>query len=103
MWAPRGRLASIPPMDRTTRLLVLVSAVLTALLLVAAPAAATEGGGGGAGDGEREKIELPSQPRDQVGLIIIIMLGAGALLALDNARRQLKGERKQASGEWRWR
>lgn len=102
MWAPRGRLASIPPMDRTTRLLVLVSAVLTALLLVAAPAAATEGGGG-AGDGEREKIELPSQPRDQVGLIIIIMLGAGALLALDNARRQLKGERKQASGEWRWR
>lgn len=102
MWVALRLLASIRPMDRTTRLLVLVSALLAAFLLMVAPAGATEGGGG-AGEGEREKIELPSEPRDQVGLIIIIMLGAGALLALDNARRQLKGERKEASGEWRWR
>ena len=36
-------------------------------------------------------------------LTLLGLLGLGALFALDNARRQLKGERKQASGEFRWR
>lgn len=91
-------------MDLRTRFVVLLSAVVTALFLFVAPVAATEGGGGGAGGGEeREKIELPSDPHDQVGLVIIIVTVIGGLLALDNARRQLKGERRQASGEWRWR
>lgn len=59
---------------------------------------------GGAGEeGEREKIELPSSPRDQVGLILIVAMIVGGLLALWNARKQLQGERKQATGEWRWR
>ncbi|MDX1658459.1 MAG: hypothetical protein R3343_06535 [Nitriliruptorales bacterium] len=89
-----------------TRAAVLLSALAVAVLLSLSPALATESGdgsGGGGGGEEREKIELPSSPRDQVGLVLIVLMGLGGLLAADNMRRQLKGERKQATGEWRWR
>ena len=100
-----------------TRVTMLLSALAVAFLLLLSPAAATEAGGGegggaettqteegGGGEGdERNKIQLAETPSEWVGIVLIIFLGLGVLLALDNARRQLKGERKQATGEWRWR
>lgn len=53
-----------------------------------------------AGDG---RIQVAETPRDQLGLLILGALVAGGGLAVVNARRQLKGERPQASGEFRWR
>lgn len=81
------------------RVLVGLLATVAALTLLAGPALATEGGG----HGEREKITMPESERDRVGLILLGLTGLGALLALENARRQLKGERDQATGKWRWR
>lgn len=73
---------------------------------VDAEAGADEGGegeAGGAGGEESDKIQLPSTERDRVGLILIVLMLVGGGLAVWNARKQLKGEREQASGEWRWR
>lgn len=87
-------------MDRIPRTLaraVVLSATVLLSVLLAAPAWAAEGGG------ESEKIQLPSTPRDRVGMILIGAMLLAAALALWNARKQLRGDRKQASGEFRWR
>ncbi len=86
-------------MDTLRKLTVVISAAVLVLAVAVGPAAATEAGG----EEGPQKIELPDRQHDFVGLFIIGALGLGALAALDNARRQLKGERKQASGEFRWR
>jgi hypothetical protein len=83
-------------------LTLLLSTVVLVLAVAMGPAAAVEGGGGGGEDGPT-KIELPDRPRDQVGLVLLGLLVGGGLLAFVNARKQLRGERKQASGEFRWR
>jgi uncharacterized membrane protein YdbT with pleckstrin-like domain len=49
------------------------------------------------------KIALAETPRDRIGLIMIAALLAAGFFAATNARRQLKGERPQATGEFRWR
>jgi hypothetical protein len=49
------------------------------------------------------KIALAETPRDRIGLIMLGALLVGGWLAASNARRQLKGERPQATGEFRWR
>jgi hypothetical protein len=54
-------------------------------------------------DDENGKIALAETPRDRIGLILLGALLAGGWFASTNARRQLKGERPQASGEFRWR
>lgn len=85
-------------MNRTsrtvTRSLTLLGTILVGLFL-AVPAWAAEGGG--------EKIQLPSTPRDRVGVFLIGFMVIAGLLGLWNARKQLRGDRKQASGEFRWR
>ena len=85
-------------MDRiprtVTRTVTLLGTVVVGLLL-AVPAWAAETGGG--------KIQLPSTPRDRVGIFLIGFMVLAGLLGLWNARKQLRGERKQASGEFRWR
>lgn len=50
-----------------------------------------------------ERIPIAETPRDRIGLILLgaLVLGGGA--AAVNARRQFKGERPQATGEFRWR
>jgi hypothetical protein len=77
------------------RLLVLTATILLSMLLTVGPAAATEG--------EQIKTSLPQTQHDRVGLIILAITALAALGGLANARRQLKGERDQASGEFRWR
>lgn len=53
--------------------------------------------------GEGDRIPIADTPRARIGLILFgaLLLAGGAAAA--NARRQLKGERPQASGEFRWR
>ncbi|MFO7960701.1 MAG: hypothetical protein R6U94_07135, partial [Nitriliruptoraceae bacterium] len=46
---------------------------------------------------------LAETPRDRVGLLLLAALFVGGGLAVANGRRQMKGERPQASGEFRWR
>ena len=49
------------------------------------------------------KLQIAETPRQQVGLILLGFLVVAGGLAMLNARRQLKGERPAASGEFRWR
>lgn len=88
-------------MKTLQKLTVVIGAAVLILAIAMGPATATEAGGGG--EEGPQKIELPSSARDQVGLILFAVLGAGGVLALVNARKQLRGERKQASGDFRWR
>lgn len=78
---------------------VVTVAVLAGLLVLAVvvdPALAAE-------SGEQEKFELARNVREWVGVFMLGVLVVAVLLAIDNARRQLKGERDQASGRFRWR
>jgi NhaP-type Na+/H+ or K+/H+ antiporter len=75
---------------------VLLSLVLTvAVGLVAAPSAlAAE---------ERERVQLIERPRDAFALLLYGTLGLITLAGIATLRRQLKGEREQSDGEFRWR
>jgi hypothetical protein len=97
-------------MDALRKLTLLAAATLVALLLVAGPVTAVEESpdgesmespGGHGDDGGR--IEIAETPRDRLGLLLLGSLVAASGLAFANGRRQLKGERPQASGEFRWR
>jgi hypothetical protein len=92
-------------METTKKLTLVLSAALLALVLAIGPAAAAENGGGGEGGdhGGGGKIQLAQNQHEFVGLILIGLLVIGGGAALVNARKQLRGERKQATGEWRWR
>jgi hypothetical protein len=103
-------------MDALKKMLLLVGVALLALTLVAGPVAAQEepavddaavedddGIVGEHGEAEGGKIQLAETPRDQVGLLLLTALLVGGGLAFVNARRQLRGERPTATGEFRWR
>jgi hypothetical protein len=108
-------------MDALKKMLLLVGAALLALTLVAGPALAAEDpaggeeapaeGGGGEedeivgehGEAEGGKIQLVGSPRDAIALVFLGALLVGGGLAFANGRRQLRGERPAASGEFRWR
>lgn len=104
------RLASAA-MNAIRILSLLVSAALTVLVLGAGPAVAeqlavedgTEEVESDAGEDEGHRIPIAETPRDRVGLLLLAALVAGGGLAWVQARRQLKGEHDQASGEFRWR
>jgi hypothetical protein len=99
------------------RLSRLVAATAIALSLSAAPAFAADEPGGedpaveeagpdgaeGAAEDEGGRIQLAETPRDRVGLMVLGFLGAITVGAALTMNRQLKGERPQASGEFRWR
>lgn len=84
------------------KITLLVGIVAMLLTLAVGPAFATESTPEGGGE-DTGKIELPKTEHDRVGLIILGFVGLGAVGALANARKQLKGERDQATGQWRWR
>jgi hypothetical protein len=93
------------PMDALRKLTLLVGAITVALLLFAGPALAVEDDAteAPATQDEGGRIEIAETPRDRLGLILLGVLVAAGGLALANGRRQLKGDRPQASGEFRWR
>jgi hypothetical protein len=93
-------------MDTLRKLTLLVSAAMLAMALTAGPAFAVEDGADDATTTQEDddgRVALADSPRDRVGLLLLGALFAAAGLGFVNARRQLKGERSQASGEFRWR
>lgn len=94
-------------MNASTRLGLLACVALLALTLLAVPALAVDDPGDGTVvetvEEEGGRRALADNPRDRVGLLLLTALVVGGGLALANGRRQLKGERPQASGEFRWR
>lgn len=81
-------------------LLLAVATALALAVLAVGPALATEAEP--AGD-ENGKVSLPSDPHDQLGLILLGLTGVAVVLALGNAAKQLRGQRPQADGRIRWR
>jgi hypothetical protein len=86
----------------------LLAALMTAVLAVGliVPAVADDGASPAAAVlavGEHERRPIAPTQRDQLGLILygfmlLVVAAGGATL-----RRQLKGERPQTDGEFRWR
>ena len=103
-------------MNAIRKLSLLIGVGLLALTLVAGPAFAdtdatlllaaeeTEAPAEEApAEEEGGRIELVDGPRDILALLLLAVLIAGGVFGLRNARRQLSGDRPQASGEFRWR
>ena len=82
-------------------------AAATLLLGFAVPAAAADDASAevavtlAVGDHERRPI-APTQ-RDQLGLVLYGFMAVVTLAGIATMRRQLKGERPQTDGEFRWR
>lgn len=104
-------------MDAFTKLLMTAAAACACLLLLAGPVTAAEEPAGdapaddpaaeqvdeGGEEADGERIPIAETPRDRIGLILLAALLVGTGAAVANGRRQLKGERPQATGEFRWR
>ena len=111
MSGTRAGAATLRAMNVTSKILRSSAAALAAIFLVAGPVSAAEeapaetGEEAPAEEGAEEggKIQIAETPRQQLGLVFLGALLVGGGLALANARRQLKGERPQATGEFRWR
>ena len=52
---------------------------------------------------ERERRPIAPTQRDQLGLVLYLLMGVGTVVGVATMRRQLKGERPQTDGEFRWR
>lgn len=50
-----------------------------------------------------ERTPLVENQRDALGLVLLTFLVVGSGAAFANSRRQMKGDRPKASGEFRWR
>jgi hypothetical protein len=108
-----GLAAKLRRMNAPRKLALVVCAAITALSLMAGPASGADSAAPSpaqlaaeeppAADDDDHRISLVDTPRDRFGLLMLAVLFVGGGLALINARRQLRGERDQASGEFRWR
>ncbi len=93
-------------MDAFRKLTTTVAAAAVLAMAVAVgPVAAVEEEPAPAPTAEDEggRIVLVDEPRDIFALLLFGGLLAAGGVGLANARRQLKGERPQATGEFRWR
>jgi p-aminobenzoyl-glutamate transporter AbgT len=77
------------------RVMLLVVAMVAVMALAVGPvyAAATD----------HERTPLVENQRDALGLVLLTFFVVAGGAAYANSRRQMKGERPQASGEFRWR
>jgi len=90
---------------------LLIGSLALALFLALAPGAALAEVGADAGAGgtvllaaeERERRPIAPTQRDQLGLVLYVLMGVGVVVGVATMRRQLKGERPQTDGEFRWR
>lgn len=86
------------------KLTTTAAAALLATALSAGPVLAVEDEPAPApAEDEGGRIVLVEEPRDVFALLMWGGLLAAGALGVVNARRQLKGERPQATGEFRWR
>ncbi len=79
--------------------------VLAASLLLA-PTVATAAPGDAvviAAGEEHTRRPLAESPRDQLALVLYGLLALATVLGFGTLRRQLRGEREQSDGEFRWR
>lgn len=95
-------------MDAFKKLSLVAVAAVAMFLFAVGPVSAAEeeapaDGTEAPAEEEARKPALADTPRDRVGLILLGLLALAGVLGLANARRQLKGERPQATGEFRWR
>ena len=105
--------AKLRAMNVPRRLALIATAAIAAVSLLAGPAVADDTAlaapvdlavedAPATGDDDH-RISMVDTPRDRFGLLLLGALFLGGGLAVINARRQLKGERGQATGEFRWR
>jgi hypothetical protein len=52
---------------------------------------------------ERERRPIAPTPRSQLGLVLYGLMAIAVVVGFGTMRRQLKGERPQTDGEFRWR
>lgn len=95
-------------MDATSKLARTAVAATLSLTFAAAPATATAApvplaAAQDAGEEGGGKIQMAETPRDRVGLILLVALGAMGAGAAVTMSRQMRGTRPQADGEFRWR
>jgi len=106
------------PMDtyratpRTLPFLLGAIALALVLLLALAPATtalASPTAGGDHGESlvlaaeERDRRPIAPTQRDQLGLLLYALMGISVVVGVATMRRQLKGDRPQTDGEFRWR
>lgn len=80
----------------TKRSLTLFATTVLVLVSTALPALATEA------PDEKSQLIMRS-PHHIVGSFILLAVSVFVVLAIANAVRQLRGERRQADGRFRWR
>jgi hypothetical protein len=99
-------------METSTRLvirplIVVLAALVAALLITGSPAAAAvddaAAGTTVMAVGEHERRPIAPTQRDQLGLVLYGFMAFLVLAGVATMRRQLKGERPQTDGEFRWR
>jgi hypothetical protein len=116
-WAARFA-AMLRAMNAPRRITLIITTAVAAFALMAVPALADADSGASAvlavedapvdeqepaANDDDHRIGLVDTPRDRFGLLLLGVLVIGGGAAVINARRQLKGEREQATGEFRWR
>ena len=80
----------------TTRSFTLFATTVLLLIGTALPALAA--------DAPEEKAQwIMRSPHHMVGSMILLVVSLIVMLAIGNAIRQLRGERSQADGKFRWR
>jgi hypothetical protein len=94
--------AKLRAMNASRKLALTLSAAVAAVGLLAGPAIAQDADPAPAGDDDH-RISMADTPRDRLGLILLGALLTAGGVAFVNGRKQLKGERDQASGDFRWR
>jgi hypothetical protein len=101
-------------MDTSTRpalrplTIVLVAALTAAVLMLGATAASAATGELSEGSvtlavGDHERRPIAPTQRDQLGLVLYGFMALIVVAGVATLRRQLKGERPQTDGEFRWR
>ena len=87
--------------------LVAAIAAVTLAVVLATPAAAVDEGAAGSAvalaAGEMERRPIAPTQRDQLGLVLYGFIAVVTIAGFATLRRQLKGERPQTDGEFRWR
>lgn len=81
---------------KTTRALLLSATTLLVLVASALPVLAAE-------TADEKSQLITRSPHHVVGSLILLALGVIVVAAVGNAIRQLRGERSQADGRFRWR